>query len=183
MRNKWALLLILIFVGILCKSETFLIDASKNAVMHNNQGLRNYEDGYYAAAIDEFRIAIALSPDVSATATFYNNLGQAYMAIGRSDWAIDCFQRSININPNFLPYYKNFLKAHKANKTISKVRNKYVSLIKKNNSNSDAFLMVGLINLETGKRQEAVNCFKRFIELEPDLSLTIEIRELAGRIK
>ena len=62
--------------------DTFVIDATKNAYFHNNLGLNYLKEHCYYAAIQEFKIAISLNPNTQATAVYYNNIGDAYMAIG-----------------------------------------------------------------------------------------------------
>ena len=54
-----------------------MIDATKNAFLHNNMGLRYMEEHCYYAAIQEFKIAISLNPNTQATAVYYKNIGDA----------------------------------------------------------------------------------------------------------
>ena len=70
--------LFLLSVIILCsgyrKPYRYTIDAEKDAFLHNNVGLNYLKDRIYYAAIQEFKIAIQLSPNTQATAIFKNNL-------------------------------------------------------------------------------------------------------------
>ena len=69
--------LFLLSVIILCsgyrKPYRYTIDAEKDAFLHNNVGLNYLKDRIYYAAIQEFKIAIQLSPNTQATAIFKNN--------------------------------------------------------------------------------------------------------------
>ena len=52
------------------KPYKYTIDAGKDAFYHNNVGLNYLKDRIYYAAIQEFKIAIQLSPNTQATAIF-----------------------------------------------------------------------------------------------------------------
>ena len=69
------------------KPYRYTIDAGKDAFYHNNVGLNYLQDRIYYAAIQEFKIAIQLSPNTQATAVFKSNLGETYMYIGYPDMA------------------------------------------------------------------------------------------------
>ena len=56
------------------KPDVYVIDAQKNAQVHNNMGLIYVDEKCYYAAIQEFKIAISLNPNTQATAVYYNNL-------------------------------------------------------------------------------------------------------------
>ena len=59
------------------KPDVNVIDATKNAFLHNNMGLRYMEEHCYYAAIQEFKIAISLNPNTQATAVYYKNIVDA----------------------------------------------------------------------------------------------------------
>jgi len=144
------------------------IDPVANAVMHNDKGIKFMQEGFYYPAINEFRIAIALNHNSAASAAFYNNIGLAYIKIHKYDWAINTFDKAIKLNPIFLEYYKNLAKAYKYKKALPKQVNKYVSIIKKDQENSRAWLMLGLMYVEMKYNYEAKYCFRKFKELEPE---------------
>ena len=73
------------------KPERYTIDATKDAYVHNNIGINYLKDRIYYAAIQEFKIAIQLSPNTQATAVFKNNLGETYNVIAYPDRARGCF--------------------------------------------------------------------------------------------
>ena len=70
--------LFILFVLVFCsgyrKPYRYTIDAEKDAFYHNNVGLNYLKDRIYYAAIQEFKIAIQLSPNTQATAIFKNIL-------------------------------------------------------------------------------------------------------------
>ncbi len=73
------LLLAMIFCTGYRKPYKYTIRAEKDAYYHNNLGLNHLKDRVYYAAIQEFKIAISLSPSTQASAIFYNNLGETYI--------------------------------------------------------------------------------------------------------
>ena len=77
------------------KPYKYTVEAEKDAFLHNNLGINHLKDRVYYAAIQEFKIAISLSPSTQATAIFKNNLGKTYMFIGYPEMAKDCFEEAI----------------------------------------------------------------------------------------
>ena len=60
---KKSLLIFLLFLSFAAsgyrKPDVYVIDATKNAYLHNNMGLRYMNERLYYAAIQEFKIAIS----------------------------------------------------------------------------------------------------------------------------
>ena len=56
------------------KPDFYTIDSEKNAYYHNNLGLNYLKDHWYYPAIQEFKIAISLSPN--------ENLADCYVELG-----------------------------------------------------------------------------------------------------
>ncbi|MDD3013520.1 MAG: tetratricopeptide repeat protein [Candidatus Gastranaerophilales bacterium] len=157
-----------ILILVLIQAETFYIDPSENAVNHNSYGLFYTKIGEFDAAIQEFKIAIALSPQVGTTASFYNNLGLVYLKIQRCDLAIKSFTIAISMSPNFLDYYVNLVKAYNGKKSLGSLTKNYQKMLNKNNSDYIAWLMLGLIYKEQNKKTEALRCFNEFKKQGPD---------------
>jgi len=162
----------LIIIILAVQGNTYVIDPPKNAVWHNEQGLFYMQEGYYYQAACEYRLAISLSSNTAATATFYNNLGIVYQRAQKDKWALECFQKAIQMNPNFLEYYQNMIKVYKTKSMLTTLINKYSKIAKKSNANSKTWLVLGLAYLEMHKYDEAVICLNKFKKLEPNLLLT-----------
>jgi len=150
------------------QSSTFFINPAENAVEHNNYGLFYLKLHDYPAAIQEFKIAIALSPNAASTASFYNNLGQAYLQIHYYNWAVSCFNMAISKSPNFLEYYSNLVKAYKGKKLLGRLAKRYTRHVQRDKSDYIGWLMLGLIYKEQNKKKEALDCFKEFKKQGPD---------------
>ena len=106
------LLFIMFFASGYKKPYKYTIDAGKDAYWHNNVGLNHLKDRIYYAAIQEFKIAISLSPSTQASAIFYNNLGETYNFIGYPDKAIDCFNDAIKLYGLNFKYYLNLVETY-----------------------------------------------------------------------
>lgn len=149
----------------------YTIQAEKNAYYHNNVGLNYLQDKYYYAAIQEFKIAISLSPSTQASAVFYNNLGDVYMIIGYPKYAEDCYLNALKLYGLNLQYYINLAKCYKAMnelesklKSISVTENPYNKILK------------GLMLIESGDKRNGMIMLDEFCSAEPDLIITSGIK-------
>ena len=68
----------------------------KRAVEHNNKGVHYARDGFYDAAVGEFKRALALDGDYSECRV---NLGLVYVKMERWDEALDQFQQAAQDDP------------------------------------------------------------------------------------
>lgn len=170
--KKTALLALLITVTLFAsgykRPEVYEIDAVPNAYIHNNKALNYMEEKCYYAAIQEYKIAISLSPNVQATSVFYNNLGEAYMIIGYPDYAQDCFERAIKQYSLNFKYYINLAKCYKARGIVPLKIQEY----KADTENPLNQIMVGLLYAENDEIPRAITTLDEFLMLEPDLMIT-----------
>ena len=134
------------------KPDVYVIDAEKNAYMHNNLGLMYVNEKCYYAAIQEYKIAISLNPNTQATAVYYNNLGEVYLIIGYPDYALDCFQRALKQYSLSFKYYQNLAKTFKALGTVDEQIVKY-----SDGSNPLNKVMLGVLYDGTGFDNYTVN--------------------------
>jgi tetratricopeptide (TPR) repeat protein len=71
-------------------------------------GYAHQQGGRLDQAAAAYRAAVALLPDDFES---WNNLGNALLALGDVEGAIDALQRAINLQPDAIPIYKNFSEA------------------------------------------------------------------------
>ena len=155
------------------KADTYVIDAKKNAVIHNNLGLIKLQDKNYLGAIQEFQLAIALNPNTQATAVYYNNLGETYMKVGYYSDAQRCFENSITqYNLNFL-YYQNLINSFKAQNTVKSKIKFYEA---KGEKNPLAMVILGLLYVANGDIRRGIIKLDEFCMREPDLLITDAVR-------
>ena len=168
--------LFLLSVIILCsgyrKPYRYTIDEEKDAFLHNNVGLNYLKDRIYYAAIQEFKIAIQLSPNTQATAIFKNNLGDTYTYIGYPDMARICYEDAIKLYGLNFKYYLNLAECYK---TLGITQTK----IKEYSSSTSPYdkIMLGLLYIQTGSVRKGVNTLDELCSEEPDLLIIPAIRQ------
>ena len=173
--------LFLLSVIILCsgyrKPYRYTIDAEKDAFLHNNVGLNYLKDRIYYAAIQEFKIAIQLSPNTQATAIFKNNLGDTYTYIGYPDMARICYEDAIKLYGLNFKYYLNLAECYK---TLGITQTK----IKEYSSSTSPYdkIMLGLLYIQTGSARKGVNTLDELCSEEPDLLIIPAIRQYLREI-
>jgi len=175
-------LLLLLCIGIFCsaysKPEANVIDAEKNAYLHNNYGLVYIEQGNYYAAVQEFKIAINLNPNTQATAVYYNNLGEVYLKLGFGRYAAQCFESSRTLYPLNVQYYVNLAKAYKAMGTLPNMINQF----SKSKNILDKILL-GFMHIEAGNKGRGLAVLDDFCLTEPDLLITSGVKYYMKEIK
>ena len=173
---KRLLTIFLLCLTLLCsayrKPYKYEIKAEKDAFYHNNVGLSYLQDRIYYAAIQEFKIAISLSPSTQASAVFYNNLGETYVFIGYPDMARDCFENAIRLYGLNFKYYLNLIQCYSDLGITGTKINEY-------QASSDTFdrIKLGLLYIKTGQTRKGVNVLDEVATEEPDLMITPAIKQ------
>lgn len=169
-------ILFLLITTLLCSAYRrpyrYTIDAGKDAFYHNNVGLNYLKDRIYYAAIQEFKIAIQLSPNTQAAAIFKNNLGETYNYIGYPDMARVCFEDAIKLYGLNFKYYQNLAECY-YNLGISESKKKEL----KNSKNPYDKILLGLLYIQTGEIRRGVIVLDEFCMEEPDLMITPAVRQ------
>lgn len=165
-------LLTLVFCTGYKKPYKYTIEAEKDAFYHNNVGLNYLKDKIYYAAIQEFKIAISLSPTTQASAIFYNNLGETYNYIGYPEMALNSFEEAIKLYGLNLKYYMNLVE-------------NYIKLghadikIKEFITSNDVYdkIKLGILYTKKGELRKGINVLDEISIQEPDLLITPAIKQ------
>ncbi|MGN1125185.1 MAG: tetratricopeptide repeat protein [Candidatus Gastranaerophilaceae bacterium] len=144
------------------------IKPEKNAYIHNNFGLMYLDEYQYAAAIQEFKIAISLNPTSQASSVFYNNLGETYLKLQCYDIAQDCFERAINRDPHHFRYYLNLVTVYQNRGLLD---TKLAQLIRHKKTPLDD-ITIGLIYIAKGQKSRGIALLDNFVMNEPKLYIT-----------
>ena len=153
--------------------ETYIIDAVKNSVLHNNKGMNHFNEGYYYGAIQEFKIAISLNPDTQASANYYDNLGRTYLAIGYPELAENCFLDAIKLNPMNLSYRQHLAGAYRRmGKIILETKLDYYL----NSDKPIDAIMVGLLFIEKGEKEAGIIKLDEFAMMNQNLIISQGIK-------
>lgn len=161
------------------------INAENNARMHNGRGVMYMKEKDYLAAIKEFKIAIALNPRKQSTASYFNNLGCAYLEIGKlwetagntkkaggfGQWAENSFESAIVQDPANLTYYRNLVESFRLQGTLKSSLAKF-----KKSKNTFDPIIVGLIYEKMGDKSTARTIFDNFATEHPDLILSKSLK-------
>ena len=166
------LLLIIVICSGYRKPYKYTIDAGKDAFYHNNVGINYLKDRIYYAAIQEFKIAVQLSPNTQATAIFKNNLGETYMFIDYPEMARVCFEDAIQLYGLNFKYYLNLAECYK---TLGITKTKIAELV--NSSNPYDKIIVGLLQIQTGQIRKGVIILDDLCAQEPDLLIIPAIKQ------
>ena len=175
--KKYIIILFLIFLnftasGYSRKPEPFVIDAARNAYFHNNLGINYLRERCYYAAIQEFKIAISLSPNTQATSVYLKNLGDAYMEIGYPDMALQPYEDAIRQYSLNLQYYQALVKCYAV---LGQIQSKITEY--SNNENPLNKVMLGLLYIESGDLKRGTIILDEFTVTEPDLLITRAVKE------
>ena len=166
------LMLLLVFCTGYRRPYKYTIKAEKDAFYHNNVGINHLQDRIYYAAIQEFKIAISLSPSTQASAIFYNNLGETYNFIGYPDMAKDCFENALKLYGLNFKYYLNLTDCYI---NLGEAENKIAEL-KDSDSVYDK-IQLGILYVKTGQERKGINLLDEICANEPDLIITPAIRQ------
>lgn len=169
---SFSLLLIMLLCSGYRKPYRYTIDAGKDAYLHNNIGLNYLKDRIYYAAIQEFKIAIQLSPNSQATAVFKNNLGETYNFIGYPDMARVCFEDAVKLYGLNFKYYQNLVECYK---NLGIVNSKIKEL--SNTNNPYEKIQLGLLYIASGETRKGVIILDEICMEEPNLIITGAIRQ------
>ena len=166
----------LLLTTILCvgyrKPYRYVIDAEKDAYYHNNVGLNYLRDRVYYAAIEEFKIAISLSPNTQATAIFKSNLGETYIYIGYPEMARVCFEDALKAYGLNFKYYLNLADCYEQLKIVQTKIKEYQT-----SDNIYDKIMLGLLYIKIGETRRGIVTLDDVCLTEPDLLITPAIKQ------
>ena len=171
------LLMVMVFCSGYRKPYKYTIKAEKDAFYHNNVGINYLQDRIYYAAIQEFKIAISLSPSTQASAIFYNNLGETYNFIGYPDLARDCFENAVKLYGLNFKYYMNLVECYER---LGIAQNKINEF--KDSNNVYERIELGILYIKTGETRKGINVLDELCTQEPDLMITPAIRQYISDI-
>lgn len=154
------------------KPNRYVIEAERDAYWHNNVGISYRKDRIYYAAIQEFKIAISLSPSTQASAVFHNNLGETYLFINYPEAAKTCFEDAVKLYGLNLKYHMNLVKAY-IQLNIAEAK------IKELEDSQDVYdrIRLGILYIETNDARKGVNILDDVCNSEPDLLITPALKQ------
>lgn len=119
--------------------------------------------------LDESIAALdSLRKDYSDDAEILNNLGVSLLNSKRIIEAIKCFDHCEKLSPSYLPAVRNRAKALSLLGKHHEAIREYSQLIESNRSDATSYAGKGAVLHQQGRFCEAITCFRRAIEIEPN---------------
>lgn len=147
-------------------------DLSENSILHANLGQTYFDQGQYADAAEEFKIAIRLNPGSVMAASLYNNLGLSYLKLRDYPLAHASFQKALRVQPGFELYYQNLVKAYREQGSLGLALDRFQQIVKENPQNAEALFILALIAEAAEAPELAKPLFQAFLKLEPNSRLS-----------
>lgn len=138
---------------------------------HNRIGAREFNRGNVDVALDHFREATRLRPDLAET---QNNLGSAVLAKKDTKAAIKQFQEALRLSPDIVAIQSNLARALLLDNQPAAAAEFYADLCRRYPDNPTFLCNLGVTLYQSGKKTEAIASFRRALEMDPNL---IDARE------
>lgn len=134
---------------------------------HNRIGAREFNRGNIDVALDHFREATRLRPDLAET---QNNLGSAVLAKKDTKAAIGHFQEALRLSPDIAAIQANLARALLLDKQPAAAAVLYGDLARRFPQNAVFLCNLGVTLYQAGQKAEAIESFRRALEIDPNLS-------------
>jgi cytochrome c-type biogenesis protein CcmH/NrfG len=133
---------------------------------HNRIGAREFNRGNVDVALDHFREATRLRPDLAET---QNNLGSAVLAKKDAKAAIRHFQEALRLSPAIVAIQSNLARALLLDNQPAAAAELYADLCRRYPDNPTFLCNLGVTLFQSGKKTEAIAIFRRALEIDPNL--------------
>jgi len=134
---------------------------------HNRIGAREFNRGNVDVALDHFREATRLRPDLAET---QNNLGSAVLAKKDTKAAIQYFQEALRLAPDIVAIQSNLARALMLDNQPTAAAELYADLSRRYPQNAIFLCNLGVTLFQAGKKDEAIASFRRALEIDPELA-------------
>ena len=158
--------------------QQYTIDAAKNARTHNNMGNIYFDEKNYHAALMEYEIAYNLTKNTPAGAAYIYNMARCMIKMGNYKSAQNLVEYAINKDCINMTYYNTLVDCYIAQKIQEKKLIKHLSDTK----NPYNRIIAGLIYMKTNKKTEAKIIFDEFINNNPDMIISEDVKLLIRKI-
>lgn len=154
------------------------IDAAKNARLHSNMGNIYFDEKNYIGALKEYQIAYNLTHNTNGSSTYLYNIARCFIKLGNYELAKNALLGAIDKDCINLTYYDTLVDCYIALNTAQKELKRYL----KDSSNPYNRIVAGLIYLKTGHRASARAIFDEFINDNPDMIISEDIRLMLNKL-
>ena len=155
------------------------IDASKNARTHNNMGNVYFDEKNYNAAYQEYKIAYELVKNTPSGAPYLYNMARCMLIFNNYKQAQNLIEAAIKKDCINMTYYNVLVDCYIAQNIYQKKLQHHISDYK----NPYSRIIAGLIYLKTGQKIEAKIIFDEFINDNPDMIISQDVRQILREMK
>ncbi len=133
---------------------------------------------YFQKSLEFYEKAIVLNPN---TASLWNELGSAYLALGEREKALQTYQHSLEIDSRFDDTYIRLARWYKGERNWEKASEMYLKAVEVRPS-ANTYKSLALVYLKEGKKEKAIDAYLQALKLNPkdwqtDRSLAILYRD------
>jgi len=140
------------------------MEAGISAEALYNEGIKEYEEGQYDLAIENFKKAIEID---DSNFDYYFNLAAVYMAVEDYGSAIENFKKALEINSDDIEVYTNLGMAFYNNGEFENAAKAYKKTVWLNSMDPENFNNAGIAYCALKNFKEAANNFKHAVRIEP----------------
>jgi tetratricopeptide (TPR) repeat protein len=129
------------------------------------EGKRLIEQGRYAEAVDELKVATSL---LATNAQAWNYLGLAYHHAGQPANAADAYERALSLNHDLVPVHYNLgclLLEQNRPDVVERARNELTAYIMREGTSLDGWLKLGTAQLRLGELSAAEASFREVLKM------------------
>lgn len=145
--------------------QKMLAHDPNNSVILHLLGVIYYQRGDAVLAEHLIRQAIALAP--MANADYYINLGVVLKMLGKLKERIECYQKSIEINPDVAAAWLNLAGALNEVKRYQEAETAARKAVDIDANNANAWINLGNSLRFRGLKEESGDCYQRALHLSP----------------
>ena len=186
MRLFYSLICLILFFNISCSAsirgldgyQNYTIDAAKNANSHNSLGNIYFDEKNYNAALQEYEIAYNLVKNTRAGSPYLYNMARCMIKVNNYKQAQHLIEYAIKKDCINITYYEALVDCYIALNTYKKELSKHISDTK----NPYNRIIAGLIYLKTGEKLNAKIIFDEFINENPDMIISEDVKLILREI-
>ena len=156
----------------------YTINAVKNARGHSNMGNIYFDEGNIISAIKEYEIAYRLTWNSSSSSVYLYNLSRCYTALKNYKQAKIYLDEAIKKDCLNMTYYKALVDCY----IQLNIQEEELKKCFKDETNPYKRIIAGLIFLKTGNKFAAKNIFDEFINDNPDMIISDDVRLILKQI-
>lgn len=154
------------------------IDAAKNARLHSNMGNIYFSEKNYIGALKEYQIAYNLTHNTNGSSTYLYNIARCFIKLGNYELARKALLGAIDKDCINITYYETLVDCYINLNTAQKELKAHL----KDKRNPYNQIIAGLIYLKTGHKTSAKIIFDEFINDNPDMIISEDIRLILKRM-